>query len=353
MSDIEERTESVQDGDDEQTTESPRANRRGLRVLGYLFIGLAILIAIYGTIVFVAWDRGQVRKVREEQTALDSELQKQMNLAQEETAAGNYGLALRRLEWIVDRDPNYPGASELMAQVALNLDKPPTPVPILKETSTPAVEETPASASSPDEVFAALEQIIEQQEWEQAISAIIAFQSQYPEFQRQQTDSMLYTAYLNLGQIMVMGDQVELGLFYFDQAEKLGDLPTEAEDQRLWADLYLLGISYYGVDWETSLFYFRGLCAAAPFYQDACGKLHQALVAYGDQYVLNLDYCPAETFFVEANNLSSDSGLIDKIRAARNQCLEATPTPTITPTVPVSGTETIESGLPVTIVPGT
>jgi len=353
MSDTEERTESVEDADDEQSVESPRADRRGLRVLGYLFIGLAILIAIYGTIVFVAWDRGQVRRVREEQTALDSELKNQMNLAQEETAVGNYGLALRRLKWIVDRDPNYPGASELMAQVALNLDKPSTPTPILKETSTPAAEETPASDSVPDEAFAALEQAIEQEKWEQAISVITAFQSQYPDYQRQQTDSMLYAAYVNLGHLMVMGDQVELGLFYFDQAEKLGDLPIEAEDQRLWADLYLLGISYYGVDWGTALFYFRGLCAAAPFYQDACGKLHQVLVAYADQYVLNLDYCPAEALFAEANNLSSDSGLIDKIRVARNQCLEATPTPTITPKVPVSGTETIESRLPATIVPGT
>jgi len=352
MSDAEDRPEITEAAEEEHSDEGSRADRRVLRVLGYLFIGLAVLIAIYGTIFFVAWDRGQVQRAQEEQTALDSELEKQMNLAGEEAAAGNYDLALRRLEWILERDSNYPGASVLMEQVLSNVNKPATPTPMLRETPTPSVEGTPSTDSGPAEVFAALEQIMDQEEWEQAITAITAFQSQYPDYQRQRTDSLLYDAYLNRGQLLVMGDQVELGLFYFDQAEKLGDLPMEAEDQRTWADLYLLGISYYGVDWGTAIFYFRGLCAAAPFYQDACVKLHEVLIAYADQYTLNLDYCPAEALYSEANQLSSDTELIEKLRTARDQCLEATPTPTVSPTVPVSGTQTIESSLPVTVVAG-
>ena len=317
MTDAEERPERTEEADEEQSDESIRPNRPVLRVLGYIFVGLAVLIAIYGTIFFVAWDRGQVQRAQEEQTALDSELEKQMNLALEEAAAGNYNLALRRLEWVLEQDSNYPGASILMEQATSKLNKPATPTPMLRETSTPAAEGTPATELGPAVDFAALEQIMDQEEWEQAITVITAFQSQYPDYQRQSTDSLLYDAYLNLGQLLVMGDQVELGLFYFDQAEKLGDLPIEAEDQRTWADLYLLGISYYGVDWGTAIFYFRGLCAAAPFYQDACVKLHEVLTSYANQYTLNLDYCPAAALYSEANQLSSDSTLIEKLQVAR------------------------------------
>ena len=352
MTDAEERPESIEETDVEPSAESNRPNRPVLRVLGYLFIGLAVLLAIYGTIFLVAWDKGQVQRAEEEQTALDSELEKQMTLAQEESTSGNYELALRRLEWILERDPDYPGASALMEQTLSILNKPATPTAILRETSIPVVEETPAIDPGQGEAYVALEQIMEQEEWEQAITIITTFQSQYPDYQRQRTDSLLYDAYLNLGQQLVMGDQVELGLFYFDQAEKLGDLPIEAEDQRTWADLYLLGISYYGVDWGTTVFYFRGLCAAAPFFQDACVKLHEVLIAYGDQYALNLDYCPAEVLYSEANQLSSEAALTEKLQTARNQCLEATPTPEVSPTAPVSGTETIESSFPVTIVTG-
>lgn len=349
MTDTEEELATINEGVEEQPEEGAVKGRPLLRLLGIVFIVLAVLVAIYGTIFLVAWDRGQDQKTQEEQTALDTELEKQMNLARDEVAAGNYNLAVRRLEWVLEQNPAYPGAATLMEQAQANLSNPATPTPMLRATITPDAEQMVPTDLEPAEALTDLEQVIEQQQWEEAITAITAFQSRYPDFERRQTDTMLYNAYLNLGQQYVMGDQVELGLFYFDQAEKLGDLPIEAEDQRTWADLYLVGISYYGVDWGTAAFYFRGLCAAAPFYQDACVKLHEVLVAYADQYTLNLDYCPAEVLYSEANQISSNSAVIEKLQEARNQCLEATPTPTVTPSVPISGTETIESRLPATV----
>jgi hypothetical protein len=124
------------------------------------------------------------------------------------------------------------------------------------------------------------------------------------------------------------------------QAERLGDLPLEVEDQRTWAELYLLGIGYYGVNWETTIFYFRGLCAAAPFYQNACQKLFEAYVAFGDQYASVLDWCPAEEWYIEAVRLDNVSEVVEKRREAATNCLEATPTPEapITDTVPITNT---------------
>jgi hypothetical protein len=151
---------------------------------------------------------------------------------------------------------------------------------------------------------------------------------------------MLYNAYINLGVGLLSGSQIELGLFYLTQAERLGDLPVEVTDQRTWAELYLSGIGYYGVDWETTIFYFRGLCAAAPFYQNACQKLFEALMAYGDQYAAAQDWCPAETWYREAVRMDNTVSAVDKRREATANCLEATPTPEapITGTVPITGT---------------
>jgi hypothetical protein len=140
----------------------------------------------------------------------------------------------------------------------------------------------------------------------------------------------LYDAYIELGIGLVDGEQVELGLFYFSQAERLGDLPIEVEDQRSWAELYLIGIGYFGVDWAATVLYFRDLCAAAPFYQGACVKFHQALVAYADQYSRGLDWCPAEGYYREAIGLDSSPDLVDAFERAIKGCAEATPTPTAT-----------------------
>ena len=103
-----------------------------------------------------------------------------------------------------------------------------------------------------------------------------------------------------------------------------------------------LGISYYGVDWENSISYFRGLCAAAPYYQNACVKLHDALIFYGDQFAGALDWCPAEDIYGEAYRIDNDTVVSEKLNSARSQCLEATPTPE----APISGTISLEGSLP-------
>ena len=159
---------------------------------------------------------------------------------------------------------------------------------------------------------------------------------------------MLYNAYMNLGVQMISGTQIELGIFYLSQAERLGDLPLDVKDQQTWAELYLLGIGYYGVDWQTTIFYFQGLCAAAPFYQDACRKLFEAYVAYGDQFAGLLDWCPAEEWYTEAIRLDNVTAVVDKRREAATNCLDATPTPEnpITDTLPITNTIPFSNTLP-------
>jgi hypothetical protein len=242
----------------------------------------------------------------------------------------------------LQRDPDHSKALSLLQITQENVQSiaPPTPFPTV--TKSDVGEQSPVVDDVLVETFSNMEQLIGEQDWQSAVSFITSFQSQNPDYRRRETDAMLYNAYLNLGQELVMGDQVELGIFYFSRAEKLGDLPAEAEDQRVWAELYLLGISYYGVDWEISISYFRGLCAAAPFYQNACTKLHDALIFYGDQWAVALDWCPAEEIYAEAYRIDNDTAVSEKLNSARSQCLEATPTPE----APISGTISLEGSLP-------
>lgn len=312
-----------------------------MRGIGIFFIVLALLVTLYGVITYTAWQRGQKLRVLNAQQALQEELARQTQLAREDIGAGNHALAIRRLEWLLNQDPLNEEAKLLLqeAQSAQNIRPTETPRP----TATIAVvneplltPEDPGGAAG----FGHLQDLMESEKWQAAVTDIIAFQARFPNHQRQETDQMLYDAYINLGLDLLYGPQVELGLFYLEQAAKLGNLSQEVEDQRTWAELYLLGISYYGVDWSTALFYFRGLCAAAPFYQDACTKLQEALVAYGDQYAAALDWCPAEALYAEALRQESSRPVADKLQQASTLCREATPTSSapITGTVPLSAT---------------
>jgi hypothetical protein len=325
-----------------KSTRDRTSRQRLFRILGIVFIVMAVLLGVYGFTTYFALQRGQLIRDEGAQQAFEEELEKQISFAQKDIEAANYPLAVKRLEWILQRDPSHSEALSLLqiTQENTEINESPTPFPTL--TKSDDANQGPAIDDELVEVYAAIERLIGEQDWQSAVSFITDLQSQYPDYRRRETDAMLYNAYLNLGQELVMGDQVELGIFYFSQAEKLGDLPLEAEDQRVWAELYLLGISYYGVNWETSVSYFRGLCAAAPFYQNACVKLHDALIFYGDRFAGALDWCPAEEIYAEAYRIDNDTIVSEKLNSARSQCLEATPTPE----APISGTISLDGSLP-------
>jgi hypothetical protein len=193
--------------------------------------------------------------------------------------------------------------------------------------ATPEATATPGIISDPASELARLKRLANTQQWEDEIRALVTFQNQFPDYERMATDRLLYDAYVAYGLQLVQGKRAELGLYYFDQAQKLGDLPQEALDYRTWAELYTQGVAFYGVNWGAASLYFRDLCLAAPFYQDACQLLYESLVAYGDQYAVAQDWCPAEGIYQEAVRQQNSTELREKLTAAREGCLTATPTP--------------------------
>jgi hypothetical protein len=218
----------------------------------------------------------------------------------------------------------------------------PTATPRPAPTEPAVAEEESTEGDELALEFERLQELVDEQRYSDAISALVAFQSEHPNYRRRESDQLLYDAYVNLGQELLSGEQVELGLYYLSQAESLGDLSQEVEDQRFWADLYLLGIAYYGVDWETSAYFFRELCASAPFFQNSCQKLRDSLIALGDISAANLDWCPAETYYSEAASYNGETTITEKLSNARLMCLEATPTPT----TPITATQGTGSTLP-------
>lgn len=326
--------------------ERPRLSRWRLlsRLLGIFLLTLSFLLALYGAITYVAWNRGQAERLETARQELDAELLNQLNLAREDVNAGRFFLAQRRLEWVLAQNPSYPGAAALFQEAQAGLNALLTPSPAPTATATPTPEATPDITVEAAAELSRLRKLVSDQEWQEAITALTTFQSEFPNYERRETDSLLYQAYLNQGLRLLPGDQVELGLFYLSQAERLGDLPAEANDQRLWAELYLVAIAYYRVDWAASNYYFRDLCLAAPFFHNACGKLYEGLIGEGDQYAAVGEWCPAYSLYAEARQHDYDDVLGGKLAQSRDGCLNATPTPdpagaVITETVPITEPE--------------
>jgi hypothetical protein len=330
------------------TNDSPTGRRRRSRLIGLLLIVVAVLSAYYLIIIYLGWQSGQQLLSQRQEQQLTGQVARQVELAQSDIEAENHGLALRRLEWVLARDPQNGAARQLYdtVQDRLQVAQPSSLQPITP-TSIPLPTPTPGLIDNPAEELVRIDQLVAGAEWHAAVSALLSFRRQFPDHERDKTDRLLYDVYIELGLEYVGGNQPELGIYYMDQAERLGDLPEAVSDYRVWAKLYTQGISFYGVNWDAAATYFRDLCAAAPFYQNACVRLEQVLTRQGDAYAFNEDWCPAERYYQEARNYTDSATLVQKLTEAREGCLMATPTPS----VPITDTRPITDTSPIDLFP--
>ncbi|MFN2136728.1 MAG: hypothetical protein ACK2UK_12290 [Candidatus Promineifilaceae bacterium] len=332
---------------EEQTQDQPASeqNERSsltlTRLAGILLVVGAVVIALYLLVGYLAWQSGQELRMSQEQALRTQQLVRQVGLAQDDIQDGSFNLALHRLDWVLEREPDNEEAIALQRQAQAALKTALTPVAPQPATATPLPEPTIDNSKEVDPVteLVRLQRMDSSEQWAELLPAVLTLQRQFPNHERLETDRLLYDAYLNLGLQYVKGEQIELGLSYLAQAEQLGDLPQEALDYWLWSELYLEGIAYYGVNWSVSASVFRDLCVSAPFFQNSCEKLYESLINYADLYLFNEDFCPAVDLLREARQYGGDGSLSEKLREAAEGCALATATPAaITGTLPLPAT---------------
>lgn len=329
--------------------EPKRPSRRVMRGAGLLLIILSVAIGWFLLIAYLGWRSGEELLTEKQAATLAEQIVHQKELAADDVAREKYDLALRRLEWVLQQAPEDAEALDLQTEASNALTSLLTPTPFSIETPTrvptPLPEVTAGPAGEPATELQQIRRLMATKDYVAVIPMISEFQQQFPEYERQETDQFLYDASINYGLDLLEGDDVELGMFYLTQAARLGDLPQSVIDYQTWAELYLQGIAFYGVNWDASAYYFRDLCLAAPFYQLSCNRLEEVLTLLGDQQAIALDWCPAQISYEEAALYSNNGELNDKIIDAREACLLATPTPEL-PTEAITGTTTITNTLP-------
>lgn len=329
---------------------SKRRPRLAVRLLGLALVIFSIVVATYLIVAYFAFESGRALATEQASTSRTEQINRQIELAQEDLAEDSENLARTRLEWVLAQDPQNETAMTLLEALDAGRAKPtPEPTESVDDPGEEDLVEVEATDALPE--LQAIRRLVSAEQWEDALSALLAFRQIHPDYERTETDQLLYDTYVALGLQYVNTDKIELGLNYFTQAERLGNLPQEALDYRVWADLYFEGVAYSGVNWEIASGYWRDLCAAAPFFKDSCTRLDAALVGYGDQLAYLLDWCPAVSIYQEAWNRNPGENLESKLFNAREGCASATPV-SITGTLPLTGTLPITETLPPPDGPG-
>ena len=291
----------------------PPNRRKGalfIRWVGFLMMGIAILTIFYGGVALYAWRQGVQERAETLAVEHTADLARQLELTQTDIDAGRYELAVRRTEYILADDPTDVAAQALQDEAnrlwSILLTPSPTITPTpLPPTVTPTPSATPLPTIDPSNLGRELDDIqlnVDNQEWETAVSKLETFRQSYPDYEPLRTAQMLYDSYVGLGLRFTRSDksQIERGLFYLAQAETLGTLSEPVAGEVFWAEQYLEGIVYHGINWDAYLSYFRPMCQFAPLFQNSCGKFAEGLLAKGSQLTSVLDWCPAAEAYIEA-----------------------------------------------------
>ena len=230
----------------EEPVKKPRKVLRWAIVIGGILLTL-LLGAGGGYFGYLSAQSAQKLAYSESVTQLATE---QFMLALKAQGEGRLELAIQHIEYVIQLDPNFPGAQDKLAEImfALAVSKTPTPViEIILPTITPSP--TPDFRGE-EEIFNNARSLMENKEWVQTLQVLDTLRDKNLSYRAVEVDGMYYLALRHRGLLKVNSGELEGGLYDLALVERFGPLDVDAQGVRTWARLYLSGSRYWGVRWD-------------------------------------------------------------------------------------------------------
>ena len=280
-------------------------------------VGSALLVAALGGVV-----AGQNQRSLEATQTTSADLDVQFELGLSDLAAGRYDLAAQRFRWVLERAPNYPEATDRLAEAeqlgAAASASSPTNIPT-------------SAAQTLDERFAEAQTLVNDAHWETAIQRLRELEDLDPEYRRVDVQEMLYRALTTLGLQYVRGERMEEGIFLLEQAQQIRPLDDQAAGELYFANLYTTVRQYWDLNWPIVIANLEAISEVLPNYRDVASRLPEAHEKYGDQLAAIGAQCDAADQYEQALGYETTETRRDKFNTATDACQHPTPTPTATP----------------------
>jgi len=274
------------------TVSKPRRGRTFLfTALGLIIILILAVLAGYGSGI-------SVRK-NNETASLSQQLGDQFKYALVDIQFQRYANARQRLEYIIGKDSSFPGAQEKLTEVLVLMNQP-TP------TLTPSLTPTPDFTGA-EQAFTQAQQLIAAQDWPGAIGTLDQIRKLDRTYKTGQVDGMYYFALRNYGyDLITKQGNLEGGIYQFTLAERFGPLDRDSNGLREGARYYLIGASFWELDWAQALQYFTQIAGYGLWdgTMTVSERIHFASMRYGDQLLEQGQYCDAVGQYESAQTIA-------------------------------------------------
>lgn len=255
-----------------------------------MLFGILGLVILIGLGVFVGLRMAENDRLTAQSQVITQQLTEQYALALLDIEAKRYGAAQQRLEFIIQNNPSFPQASQKLAEVMVlaaipTATLPPTP------TSTPDL-------SGVQEIFQRAQQYINIQDWPHALESLDSLRRKDAAYRTAEVDGMYYFSLRNYGyDLIIKQGNLEGGIYQLTLAERFGPLDSIANGLREGSRLYILGASFWDLDWKNTVYYFSQVYTGWPSLWDgtmvASERFKIASIRYGDELFAKEQWCAA------------------------------------------------------------
>jgi tetratricopeptide (TPR) repeat protein len=331
-----------------QNSGNTQPKRRGRT---FLFSALIILV-ILAIVLLTGYQQGISIRKQNQVTVITQQLTEQFQFAVDDIQASRYEIAKQRLEFIITNDPTFPGAQDKLTQVLVLMNAPTI-------TVTPSLTPTP-DFSGAEQAFAKAGQLIAAQDWPNALSALDQMRKLDPTYQQSQVDGMYYFALRNYGyQLITQQGNLEGGIYQLTLAERFGPLDRDANGIREGARVYIIGASFWELDWAQAVFYFSQALSWGNLWDGTMTSSERYQIAsmrYGDELFASGKICRENEALTQYKNAQAISPL-DKTAqhnydSAMLTCFPPTNTPAPFTETPTLGAPTlVDTPVPPTSYP--
>ncbi len=331
----------IQDTPETPEPEDDSTKRKCKPWVRWVILGIIIFIVFVGLSGLSGGLIGRNDRIKNEKTQVATQIAEQFLLGLIDMEKGYYQNAIGRFEFILGKDPNHIYAQEKLREAILAFGSTgglPSPIPV--NTTIPTQD-----TRGEQELFTQAILHRNNGDWDALLITLDSLRKADSNYKAVEVDGLYYIAFRNRGiyRIQVEGN-LEGGIFDINRAERFGPIDYEASNYRQWAEWYIIGISYWELDWEQAVYYFGNVAPSAPNLSDssyftAQSRLATAQAYYALEIVADARmrynqgrYSAAYYLYNEASKYTLLNGTDQaKHEQARIICLDIPDTPTPTP----------------------
>jgi tetratricopeptide (TPR) repeat protein len=271
----------------------PRKRGRGWFIFAGI-IGILLITTLGG---YLGYENALKMRSQQRSNNVALEAATQFQYGLDDMAAGRYEMARVRFEHIIELDPNFPGVKDKLVEVMIAMVPIPTMIPTITLTPTLAVSPTP-DLRGEEELIKQIQQQLANKAWNDAVTTIELVRTKNLAYRTIDVDGFYYIALRNRGMDKILKGDLEGGMYDMALVERFGPLDRDADSYRMWARYYVIGASFWEVDWEKAAFYFGEVAPSLPMLRDssmipAIDRYRQAAAKYAEKLEASGDYCKA------------------------------------------------------------